>query len=228
MSISAKYCNITVPTPPNCWFDYNNICRSYKLNLADPFDRVVAHAVLHLVAYHELYIIAKATYSPDLPKGFVSNFEVSNKGYLTGIKAAKTTNAASGVQLEFIQCLSNDKASYYDASQHQVLHKLRQTIIAATDLNAAVDLFNDTDVDGGGKVDSNELLSLLTSLGMVGVTMEQVNSIIESYDVDGSASLGLPEFQLFLKGQAGMLLSCDMICNDLIEFHCSSSKSSTR
>ena len=63
-------------------------------------------------------------------------------------------------------------------------------------------LFEETDEDGGGTVDSDELFSLLVDLGMDGVTMEQVESIIQTYDVDGSSALGLDEFQVFLKQQA--------------------------
>ena len=118
-------------------------------------------------------------------------------------KQSKVAYGGKGENLEFVQCLSNDKSKHYDESQNQVVLKLQQTIFAANDTDGAVNLFNETDEDGGGSLDRMEVLHLLTSVGMIGVTLEEVDAIIQSYDVDGSASLGLPEFQLFLKEQAG-------------------------
>ena len=55
MSISAKSCNTQV-IDPECWFDFNQPCEEYELDLSDSFDRSVAFQLCRIMANHMTYI----------------------------------------------------------------------------------------------------------------------------------------------------------------------------
>ena len=104
-------------------------------------DRAIAFALLHIIAHHEVYIIVKASLSNEVPKGFsnIANHQ-SNKRDTQEVTSAKKTNrsAANIDLLDFVQALSETKATYYTPTQLAVIDKLKQTIHAASDVDAAM------------------------------------------------------------------------------------------
>ena len=104
----------------------------------------MAFAVLHIVAHHELYIVVKASYSPDVPKGF-SNRSRGNDSATTAANSANTKKApkatrggGNGDAIEFVQSMSDVKATFYAPAQLSVIDKLKQTIHAANDVEGAM------------------------------------------------------------------------------------------
>ena len=169
--VSAKDCNI-VMRYPQCWFDYDNVCRPYALKLDDPFDRSIAFALLHIVARHETYIFPKASYSPDVPKGFTNRVktEIIGKSRAPAGKAGKSkasinTNKTAE-SIELVQEIAEMKSKFYNPAQRAIIENLQRVIHAANNPDHAMELFLETDEDGSGEVDSQELFNLLIALGM--------------------------------------------------------------
>jgi hypothetical protein len=52
VSISAAKCNITIKDP-KCWFKLDNLINTYKLNMADGYERAVALILLYVIAGHQ-------------------------------------------------------------------------------------------------------------------------------------------------------------------------------
>lgn len=165
VKVYAKDCNI-VMRYPNCWFDYDNVCRPYALRLDDPFDRSVAFALLHIVARHETYIFAKASYSPEVPKGFTNRKVVEvSRNFRHGKNDKMHTTSKTAETIELVQEIAEMKSKYYNPAQRTIIENLQRVIHAADNPDHAMELFLETDEDGSGEVDSQELYHLLIALG---------------------------------------------------------------
>ena len=207
--VSTRDCNIGIKPSPECWFDYNNICRSYSLKMEDPYDRAIAFALLRMVASHDIYTVCKASYSPDVPRGFVGMIPEAgaapgSKKTASG-KGSATVAAGKGGTFEplrFVQAATFIDRSLLNAPQRLIIQKLEEVIHASSDPESARRLFEETDTDGGGTLDSEELNRLLEDLGMHDLTDEQVDAIIQYYDIEGQEALGMEEFLSFLKDQS--------------------------
>lgn len=66
--ISSTGCNMGLKDDL-CWFDQSYPCRSYELDLSDPYSRAVAFDVLRIAANHETYVLQNVVYIPPKTKG---------------------------------------------------------------------------------------------------------------------------------------------------------------
>ena len=170
IKITASGCNLTIKDS-KCWFDIRHPCRSYTMYLENPFDRAVAFLVLRIVATHPTYIFKSFEYQP--PGG-------------------------RSEPVELIQAISTEKSAYLEGVKREAVNGLLSVIAAADDREKAFDLFNETDTDGSGELDADELKALMEKIG-IQMDSELIEEAINAVDVDGGGTMGINEFFLLLK-----------------------------
>ena len=172
VAISAAKCNITMKDP-RCWFDFQNPIKHYDLNLDDGFERAVAKVLLMIIACHHSYIFEFFELNPAVGKPQV---------------------------IELKQALSTEKLKFFTKPEKKIVKSLTRIADSASDIQAAVRLFQEVDEDESGEVDREELGQLIDSMG-INMTQNRMDDIFNMYDVDGGGSIGLSEFLSFLKTQ---------------------------
>lgn len=155
LKISAVNCNITI-RDPNCWFDASQLLHKFEIHLDRPFERSVALFVLNLVASHQTYVISHSSWYDDVNK------------------VTENLNLVQRVR-------ENNRL---DSDQRQTVDRLRSIQTVANDINLAVKLFNDVDVDRSGRLDEQEFEDLI---GKLGIELKDitVKELMAEYDVDG-------------------------------------------
>jgi hypothetical protein len=138
VKITAAGCNLIIKDS-KCWFDMRNPCRKYTLNLGHPFERAVAYLVLRIVATHPSYIFSYFNHQP--PGGRAES-------------------------VDLIQAVSSEKAAYITGEKKEAVVGLMNVIAAADDREKALTLFNETDTDGSGELDAEELQGLMEKIGI--------------------------------------------------------------
>ena len=138
MDISASSCNIRI-RDSNCKYDLSNILRSYELKLEEPFARAIAIFVTRLVAVHQTYFIARSDYIDETGK-------------------PQSLDLTEKVVVDF-------ESKRLDKCQRQKAVNLKLGIESSKNVHKAMQLFNDIDKDGSGKLDEQELAQLIESLG---------------------------------------------------------------
>ena len=173
VSLSAAKCNVTMKDP-RCWFDLNNPCREYELDLSNGFERAVAKVVLMAIASHHSFIFESMEY--------------------------KQPDAKAFTPFTLKQAASRERMKYFSKREKEIVSSLNKIVDCANDIKGAVRLFQEVDVDGSGEVDKDELGELIRSMGM-NLSESRIDEIFALYDVDGGGSIGLSEFLAFLKTQ---------------------------
>lgn len=184
VKVSAKKCNINLKDSL-CWFDSKNLLRDYQIDLSDPFERAVSLVLLHLVASHHTYIFDKVEYEP--PKAW------SGKG-------PKPKGGGKRETITLESAVSMQRMQYFDESQQRVYDGLQRLIACASNVELAMQLFQEKDADGSGEIDEEEFGDLVRSLG-IEMTPERQREVMAEFDVDQGGKLEIPEFLLFLKVQ---------------------------
>jgi len=138
VDISASSCNIRI-RDSNCKYDLSNILRSYELKLEEPFARAIAIFVTRLVAVHQTYFIARSDYIDETGK-------------------PQSLDLTEKVVVDF-------ESKRLDKHQRQKAVNLKLGIESSKNVHKAMQLFNDIDKDGSGKLDEQELAQLIESLG---------------------------------------------------------------
>lgn len=68
--------------------------------------------------------------------------------------------------VDLIQVASTERAEYFDKKQNGVLRGLNRVKEAASDIRLAIQLFQETDEDGSGELDKEELGNLMKRMGL--------------------------------------------------------------
>ncbi len=172
--VSAKDCNITMKDP-KFWFDFDKPIREYNLNMSDGYERAISLLLLNIVVSHPTY-----------------EFEI--------FEYMERPNAKP-VKIELVPTLSYEKMDFFTAAQRKTYESLLKIEAASSDIKEAVRLFQETDEDGSGELDKDEIENLLKKMGL-DITQERLDEIFYLYDVDGGGTVELAEFLTFLRTQA--------------------------
>jgi hypothetical protein len=103
-------------------------------------------------------------------------------------------------QLELVQIASTERSMYFDEKQNSVLQSLHQVQTAASNIQTAIRLFQETDLDGSGELDTDELGQLMSRIGLR-LTEKRLNELMSKYDLDGGGKIEIHEFLALLKSQ---------------------------
>jgi len=79
------------------------------------------------------------------------------------------------------------KMQYFTDRQKQLADNLRSMVVAASDIQQAVKLFNEVDTDNSGTIEALEFAKLLEALGLDS-SPDSVAETMNEYDVDMSKS----------------------------------------
>lgn len=172
--VSAKDCNITMKDP-KFWFDFDKPISEYNLNLTDGYERAIALLLLNIVVSHPTYEFETVEY-----------IEKPN---------------SKPVKIELVPAVSYEKMEHFTATQRKTYESLLKIEAASSDIKEAVRLFQETDEDGSGELDKDEIENLLKKMGL-DITQERLDEIFYLYDVDGGGTVELAEFLTFLRTQA--------------------------
>ena len=172
--VSARDCNITMKDP-KFWFDFDKPISEYNLNMSDGYERAISLLLLNIVVSHPTYEFEMFEY-----------MERPN---------------AKPVKIELVPSLTFDKMNFFTAAQRKAYESLLKIEAASSDIKEAVRLFQETDEDGSGELDKDEIENLLKKMGL-DITQERLDEIFYLYDVDGGGTVELAEFLTFLRTQA--------------------------
>ena len=173
--VSARNCNLSIRDANN-WFDTTSIVRTYDLDLANPFERSVGIVISYLLPSHQTYVLAHGEY-----------FDPEKREWVD-------------LQLKELVDKESYKLKPIDPEQLKLIEGLINVREATRDIQKAVALFEEVDVDGSGQLDEEEFGALLKMMGMDS-QREKVVEIMSEYDVDGGGVIEMTEFLLFLKSQ---------------------------
>jgi hypothetical protein len=173
VKVSARRCNVTI-RDERCWFEFDKMLRVYTMDMEHPYHRAITLLMLHFVASHRSYVFEYFDYE-EVPR-------------------------AGKVPIPLVQGRSTEPEKFLDDAQKKVVQNLRRIQKAAENVDDAITLFHEIDVDGSGELDNEELNGLLVSLGL-NLDEERIDDIIRAYDIDGGGTIGMDEFLYFLKEQ---------------------------
>lgn len=176
VALSARGCNVSIRhgnNPLN--FSFDDLIRSYNLDLSKPFERAAAVFILNLVACHHTLV-------------------------LTNVEFAEASSGGKMDKLELVPFLCADKEEYFDNMAKEVKQTLDGLLEACSDTETAKEFFDEVDEDGSGELEPEEFRTLLQSIG-IDVDDERLAEVFEKYDTDQGGTLGLPEFYVFLRKQ---------------------------
>ena len=176
VELVASNCNITV-RDPTCTFNFSNPCQNYKLRLNKPFERAVAFTVLQICASHPSYIL-------------------KNVSYESAVEGTRSTE-----KLNLVSSVSRDKEQYYNHDDRQRLVGLRRLKAAASNTDEARRLFLESDIDGSGFLEKDEILLVFEGLGLQ-MDESKLHEVFAVFDIDGAGVINYDEFIELLKTQA--------------------------
>lgn len=187
VTVSATNCN-TIVNDERCWYDPDQPCKEYELDLSRAFDRAVAFHLMQTIANHSTYVFEYVTLEE------------------SGARQPKSLNLK--------QVLFSDREKYFDAEQVQLLAGLRRLKDAASNVELGTQLFHEADADDSGKLDKFELQTVLKEIGFE-IDEEQLNDIFTVFDVDGAGAIDKAEFLSLLKAQRH---EATLRINDMISY----------
>ena len=140
VKISARNCNYNMIDSKN-WFDSGAVLRMFELDLSSPFERAIAVFLTYLVPNHQTYIVANGEY-----------FDPETKAWMN-------LQMKEMVDADYMPRLEDNPG------QLKLIEGLRRILDAATEVDKAVELFQEVDVDGSGQLDEGEFGELLQAIG---------------------------------------------------------------
>lgn len=170
VKVTASGCNLILKDP-KCWFDIKYPCRDFTLHLEHPFERAISFLLLRTIATHPTYIFTTFNYQAPGEKP---------------------------EPLDLIQAISSEKAAHIVGDKKEAVDGLMKVVAAAEDRDMAEALFLETDLDGSGELDADELQQLMQKIG-IQMDLELIEEAINVVDVDGGGTMGITEFFLLLK-----------------------------
>ena len=177
VKVSVSKCNIAIPADKGSGstipFDFDNLLRSYDLNMSDAYERAQAFMLLYLIACHHTYVLAKWDWEES--RGAVKSMDLT-------------------------PFLNPDKQEFFTAKQKRIETALETALRAASDVNLAIQFFNEIDVDGSGELDRSEFKRLMDRIG-IELDNERLEDVFDTYDTDQGGSIGVEEFLVFLNRQ---------------------------
>ena len=177
VNLSAKGCN-SANVDKKCWYNPSEQLGKYKLYLSKPFDRAVAFHLLSSVASHSTYDINVIEYED--------------------LSAPSAESRKCKLRIHTI--LDPNREKYLDPDMKETIEGLRFLEQAASNVELARRLFQQSDSDGSGKLDSTELKLVLDGIGLK-LNEDVLYDLISIYDVDGEGLLDLEEFLALLLSQ---------------------------
>jgi hypothetical protein len=174
IKISAVNCNILI-RDSTCWFNPQRPCSDYRLNLSHPFERAIAFKLLRLVASHPTYVFKYCNYVEEVDGRLGRN-----------------------TPLNLVQIIDPETERLMTEDRNKICENLRKVIEAASDHDKAVELFHETDEDGSGELDAEEMMVLMENLG-IPCDMDRIEEVINEVDISGEGQLDFDEFFLFLR-----------------------------
>ena len=183
--VSAARCNINI-RDSRCWFDFDKLIRDFRLNMESGFERAIAIILLHLIAGHHSYIFTKFEHEIPPP----SNIKINP----VNPPKPKFKN------FDLVQIASKERANYLDEKQRLVLDALQKVQAAAGNIQLALRLFQETDIDGSGELDKNELGNLMFRMG-IRMNEKRLEDLMNKFDVDSGGKIEVNEFLMLLKSQ---------------------------
>eukprot|EP01034_Spumella_vulgaris_P028670 gene28670-35569_t len=177
VKISAARCNVSI-RDSKCWFDFVKLIREYPLNMDNGFERAIAIILLHIIAGHHSYVFSEFTH----------------------ITPGKGKQPPKSRHIDLIQVANSERSLYFDAKQKKVLKSLQKVKDAASDIRMAIQLFQETDEDGSGELDKQELGNLMTRMGLQ-MSDKRLSEVMDKFDVDQGGKIEIHEFLMLLKSQ---------------------------
>ena len=107
----------------------------------------------------------------------------------------------NGVVVDLEQSIRTESIEFMNQKRRSVVENLRAVVNSASNLDAATKLFKDTDTDGSGYIDVDELHVLMSSIG-INMTRDGVESMMAAVDIDGGGEMDEAEFYVLLKSIA--------------------------
>lgn len=159
-------------------FDPSSPVGSYVLNLAEPYENVVAHELFRLASDEvgsSEFRCARIEFTP-VPVGLSKPATVK----LEHVKVSKKTDNAQNAAEREASCES-DEATVAPRTQR---HRSKSAVAM---------LFKQVDTDGSGCVDQLELLQAMRAHG-ISVPDADLSRLLREYDYDNSGSLQAHEF----------------------------------
>lgn len=102
--------------------------------------------------------------------------------------------------IELVQFQTDDRSQYIDEKQKLVLEALKKVQAAASNIQLALKLFQETDTDGSGELDKNELGNLMFRMG-IRLNEKRLEDLMNKFDVDSGGKIEVNEFLMLLKSQ---------------------------
>ena len=187
-TVSAANCN-TIANDDRCWYDPDQPCKEYDLDLSKAFDRAVAFHLTQTIANHSTFVFEYVMYEES-----------------PGSKQPQTLNLK--------QVVFSDREKYFDDEQMRLLAGLRRMKDAASNVELGTQLFYEADADGSGKLDKDELQEVLEKIGFE-IDDDQLHDIFTIFDVDGAGAIDKAEFLSLLKSQRH---EANLRINDMINY----------
>ena len=174
LALTAEKCNVLIRSEENNWFDEEDPCGSYDLDMKDTFSRAVAFKLLSIAAHHYSYAFKNCYYSD---------------------KKDPKEKDRTPIVLE--QKLVNEKINYLTEKEKKVLENLQKIRDSSENTGLLRDLFVEYDMNRSGTLEHFELKILFEDLGMP-LADKQLENAMRFIDVDCSGSIDLPEFISFI------------------------------
>lgn len=195
---------------------------SYHLDLADPYDQMIAHELLRLATFHAGYRFANLEHAPPGVKIAGSKIELSRLKIKVCKTNQKTERRGSVLESLFAQ-LDKDKSGSVDQSELTIAlqnqgMRISEDQVAVLlkdfdyDHNGVLqeDEFQDffvrcgfsmIDTDHSGSLDRQEIGQVLRLMGFTDVSEDVIDTMISQYDLNHSGEIDEQEFVEFMKHQ---------------------------
>eukprot|EP00602_Paraphysomonas_sp_CaronLab_P006212 CAMPEP_0185022528 /NCGR_PEP_ID=MMETSP1103-20130426/5232_1 /TAXON_ID=36769 /ORGANISM="Paraphysomonas bandaiensis, Strain Caron Lab Isolate" /LENGTH=1416 /DNA_ID=CAMNT_0027554633 /DNA_START=142 /DNA_END=4389 /DNA_ORIENTATION=+ len=165
LELTAARCNTHI-RDDSFWFDQEDICKAYSLDMSDPFQRAVAFKLLYIVANHSTCMFAHVHYQP------------------------KGTTRLDRVDL--IQRLLCDREDYLDNTQRELLRELQHIRDCTARPEGVEDIYYARMHKNSEDINRKEFATLLHHIGLT-VSRSTIEDAFSIYDIDGSDTIELHE-----------------------------------
>jgi hypothetical protein len=173
LTLTADKCNVMFRSQENNWFDEEDPCGKYSLDMTDSFSRAVAFKLLTIAANHYSFDIKKCSYS-------------------------ERKESREKVPIVLEQRVMHEKLNFMTPKEKKILENLYILKDSAKDMRLLKDLFHEYDFNESGTLEHFELKILLDDLGME-LADNQIENAMTFIDIDKSGTIDLPEFINFMQ-----------------------------
>jgi len=172
LTLTADKCNVNLRSLDHNWFDEEDPCGTYHLDMTDSFSRAVAFKILTIAANHYSYDIKKCTFT-------------------------EKEESREKMPIHLHQRISREKLKYMTEKENKILGNLHRLMDSADDMQCLKNLFVEYDFNQSGTLEHFELKVLLDDLGMK-LADNQLENAMTFIDTDKSGSIDLDAFVGFM------------------------------